>query len=291
MATAWHLAKIETHDGKHDIVYNYVTSNYAYETLAPSSLKIVYNGSTTQTTIHDPNATVLSGTSIRYHTMQVYSKVLDSIITRTQVIDFEHEDRTDVSVFTTPPKKWAISGLKIYEGSTHCVSYAFDQSYFTDGTSPTDPYRKRLKLEKVQMKSCDGQTTIPAYDLTYIQPDGLAHRLSHAIDHWGYYNGKTTNNNTNSPTLIPTTTYVHPNGTVSINYGSANRNTDTTYAKRGLLQKVVYPTGGHITFTYEGNVALDQNAPGAKSQLAYLSTGQSPPLNTVTYRGMKMTPP
>jgi hypothetical protein len=135
MATAWHLAKIETHDRKHDIVYKYVTSNYAYETLAPSSLKIVYNGSTTQTSIHDPNATVLSGTSIRYHTMQVYSKVLDSIITRTQVIDFEHEDRTDVSVFTTPPKKWAISGLKIYEGSTHCVSYAFDQSYFTDGTS------------------------------------------------------------------------------------------------------------------------------------------------------------
>ena len=274
MATGWHLAKIETYDGKNDIIYKHLTSNYEYETLAPSSLKIVYNGSPTQTPIHAPSTTTLPSSSIRYYTMNVYSKVLDSIITRTQVFDFDHEDRTDVSVFTTPSKKWAISGLKVYEGSTHCVSYVFDQSYFTDGTSPTDPYRKRLKLDQVQKKSCDNTEVEPAYTLNYIEPDGLAHRLSKAMDHWGYYNGKTTNNNTNVITLIPVSTYIIPNGTASFNYGHANRDTDTVYAKKGLLDKVTYPTGGHTAFTYEGHKALDQNAPGAKTPIAYLATGQ-----------------
>jgi RHS repeat-associated protein len=276
-ASAWYLAKIETYDGKHDIEYVYRTSNYEYETLAPSQLKIIYNssgaGTTTETPIHASSVQTLSGTQIRYQRMDVYSKVLDSIKTRSTTVDFDHVDRTDVSTFDTGGK-WAISGLRFNEGTSHCVRYAFTQTYFTDGSGLSNPFRKRLKLDQVQKKACTGTDSEPPWIMTYIDQTSVAHRLSKAMDHWGYQNGKTNNNS--STTLIPVANFVTTDNLNNFNYGSANRDIDTTYARKGLLQKVEYPWGGYTEMFYEGNRALDENAQGAQINITMLATGHAP---------------
>ncbi len=280
-ASAWFLAKIETYDQKNVIEYKYLTSNYKYESLAPSELKVTHvtNGGTTQQAIPVPNTLVLGGTQIHYQTMEVFSKVLDSIKTRTQVIDFDHMTRTDVSVFGSD-LRCAISGVKIHEGAGHCKQYAFTQSYFTDGSGMNDPWRKRLKLDAVTLKSCDNTQSLPAYSFTYHNPNGLAPRLTKGLDHYGGYNGKTVNNNLS--TLIPNTTYVSPNNQTTFSYGNANRDVDTTYAKRGLLTKITLPTGGYHEYIWEANRALDPNAQGDKTSIQDLEAGRTSPVSSCT---------
>ncbi len=280
-ASAWFIAKIETYDQKNVIEYKYLTSNYKYESLAPSELKVTHvtNGGTTQQAIPVPNTLVLGGTQIHYQTMEVFSKVLDSIKTLTQIIEFDHMTRTDVSVFGSDLRR-AISGVKIHEGVGHCKQYAFTQSYFTDGSGMNDPWRKRLKLDAVTLKSCDNTQSIPSYSFTYLNPNGLPPRLTKGLDHYGGYNGKTANNNLS--TLIPNTTYVSPNNQTTFSYGNANRDVDTTYAKRGLLTKITLPTGGYHEYIWEANRALDPNAQGDKTSIKYLEAGRTSPASSCT---------
>ncbi len=279
--TTWHLTKIETYDLKNYIEYKYIVNHYKYEAMVPSELKVVHvtNGSTTQTAVHNTNVSILSGTEIRYQTLQVSSLILDSIITRRQKIDFEHADRTDVSV-VSGNQKLRISGVKIHEGAGHCKQYAFTQSYFTDGSGMNDPWRKRLKLDAVTLKSCDNTQSLPAYSFTYLNPNGLPPRLTKGLDHYGGYNGKTANNNLS--TLIPNTTYVSPNNQTTFSYGNANRDVDTTYAKRGLLTKITLPTGGYHEYIWEANRALDPNAQGDKTSIQDLEAGRTSPASSCT---------
>lgn len=67
------------------------------------------------------------------------------------------------------------------------------------------------------------------------------------IDHWGYYNGRAS---TNDSFL----------GAVSVNASNdetilpdSPRRPDAAYAKYGTLSRITYPTGGWTTFSYEGN--------------------------------------
>lgn len=66
---------------------------------------------------------------------------------------------------------------------------------------------------------------------------------TYSADHWGYYNGKAASGflkivSTNSSTLDETIT-------------SATRNPDASYAIKGMLHKITYPTGGYSQLEYE----------------------------------------
>ena len=66
----------------------------------------------------------------------------------------------------------------------------------------------------------------------------------YGVDHWGFYNGKP---NTR-------TTYI-PSSSIDARYNETitgmNREPDYTYAKRGMLETIHYPTGGKTVFEYE----------------------------------------
>lgn len=64
---------------------------------------------------------------------------------------------------------------------------------------------------------------------------------SFAIDHWGYCNGK------NNTSLLPDLGYT------LYNYKKANRESDETYTKQGVLTKIKYPMGGYTNFYWEQN--------------------------------------
>jgi len=91
------------------------------------------------------------------------------------------------------------------------------------------------------------------YQFQYIDPESFPKRLSKSTDYWGFYNHKNNNNSYRFP---------NPNskllkGLINQNFlyyniGS-NKEIDTVYEKKGMLQKITYPTKGYNTFEYESN--------------------------------------
>lgn len=83
---------------------------------------------------------------------------------------------------------------------------------------------------------------------------------SKAIDFWGYANGMQNNQ------LIP----VSYNPMLGRYFGEANRQPDYTVAKNNMLEKIVYPTGGHTQITYEGNDYFSVATSGNNGPVYYL---------------------
>ena len=86
------------------------------------------------------------------------------------------------------------------------------------------------------------------YELLYdsldgLNANGLPSKNSFAQDELGYYNGKTGNT-----TLLPKTTNNSLNNAC---YKLADREANLTYAMKGSLSQIKYPTGGYTQFEYE----------------------------------------
>jgi len=82
------------------------------------------------------------------------------------------------------------------------------------------------------------------YRFEYNHPEELPDRLSNSQDFLGYYNGKANANLL--PKIFPFT---------QLNYSFADRTADFEYSTKGILTKIIYPTGGYTTFEYEAEPA------------------------------------
>ena len=80
----------------------------------------------------------------------------------------------------------------------------------------------------------------------------LPHRLSRAVDSWGFSNGADNNAVINIP---KTTVNINVAGSGSVNYveGTANRNSNEQLMKVGSLKSIKWPTGGQTKFDLEAN--------------------------------------
>jgi YD repeat-containing protein len=70
---------------------------------------------------------------------------------------------------------------------------------------------------------------------------------SRDYDHWGHFNGPNGNFE-----LIPSFVVNTPFGATTYS-SSSNRSVNPIYAKKGILKKITYPTGGSTTFEFESN--------------------------------------
>ena len=108
---------------------------------------------------------------------------------------------------------------------------------------------KRVFLETISFLNPNKK-----YTFEYINPEGLAPRLSKAQDHWGYFNGKLNNQywfpNPKSINNIHTSFN-------RVSFG-ANKSINSSSAENGLLRKIVYPTKGYTEFQYEQNSFWDK---------------------------------
>lgn len=109
----------------------------------------------------------------------------------------------------------------------------------------------RLKLDGVEVR--DGANTLInkysfAYHTTTFSWDKT--EGSFRRDLFGFYNGKTANTN-----LIPKETIEYrplsEHAAVNKVIGGADRSTDTTFYKEGVLKKITFPTGGYTEFQFE----------------------------------------
>jgi hypothetical protein len=137
----------------------------------------------------------------------------------------------------------ALAGFYVVNNAGRKVSeFEFSQSYFDSNA--------RLKLTAVMEKS-QGENGREWRFNYFGESSSFPGFTSKAKDHWGYYNGQISNT-----TCIPEANYAPLTGghwydLLSGSY--ANRRSDFSYAKLGMLQTITYPTGGQTTLDYEPN--------------------------------------
>ncbi|WP_353484765.1 RHS repeat-associated core domain-containing protein [Haliscomenobacter sp.] len=246
--TSWFLTRIESHDGKFQINFQYATEVTTYR--QPGSCTYSDNVAlSSANTAYDCSGGTDDGFHY-YQQMDASGKRLTGITssTGTETVTFVANTlRDDVG------SAKRLDEIQISTGQTPNLfqkKIVFSYDYITDGTGIAQAERKRLRLTQVQEMSQDGVTNVvPPYVFTY-NGNTLPSRLARAIDHWGFHNGAT--GNESQITLnIPPTTYQR-NG-ISTIYGNANRESNETAMLQGMLTKITYPTGGFAEFTFEGN--------------------------------------
>jgi hypothetical protein len=109
-----------------------------------------------------------------------------------------------------------------------------------------DASNPRLTLRNVFEQDRNGVPQ-PPYSFDYSGPT-LPSYFSYAIDHGGFYNGRTSNSTLFPPGRSPTNMPGLFSGQF---YAGADRNPDSVYMKAGVLTRITYPTGGYSEFVYE----------------------------------------
>ena len=246
------LERIISSDRRHYIDFEYVNSDYKYEVLK-SCTAYLSSGSNDYETCDDGYDEQL---------IEVREKTLRSIITSTSTITLDHFERLDLDPGTTSnllgqtssSLPLGIDRINIAEGSFD-MKYELSHGYFNDAAG-TGRSQKRLRLDQVQLVSNVYPYIFePPYKFDYHNNGSFfSHRLSARIDHWGFFNNKSQNDNLDN--LIPPTTVTATSG--SYTYGSAYRETVESEMFHGQLTKVTYPTQGYTAFTYEANSFQDR---------------------------------
>ena len=181
-------------------------------------------------------------------------RVINRISSRYGYIQFLRNDRDDL------PGDQKIYGFEVHSYSPGIVpihKFLFTQSYWqsTGGASPD--LNKRLRLDQVTEYGSEGGTK-PPWVFTYDETMALPPRLSKEQDIWGYFN------NNNASTLIPKLWVYPENGQgeafsayprsnesgPEIILPGADRRSNESAMKVGMLTQIQYPIGGTVDYEY-----------------------------------------
>ncbi len=154
----------------------------------------------------------------------------------------------------------ALTEIKVFDNN-HQLQKEFKLEYdYAHKPGATSAKDKRLFLESVQEFGNDGISSLPAYAFTYNNINSLPARDSKEQDIWGYFNdnGESTlkpklyaytnrGRETVTPLLSGTPQYT------LFDTDGADRGANAITSLYGILNKIVYPTGGKTEFEYEPN--------------------------------------
>jgi YD repeat-containing protein len=229
--SAWHLSKIITQNGR------IVQFKYKKYTLHYSK--------TVELITHTQNPFAgCPGSSIDYADYMIQQEFLlpDSIIFDQGYIKFilSNEPRQDLLIAPLQDSIPSLSGFYVVNNKGKKITeFSFTQSYFDQNA--------RLKLGSVEEKI--NAEISRKWTLGYIgEAASFPTIFSEARDHWGFYNGATSNQ-----TLIPDADYREILGSWQNYLGGvyADRTSNYNFAKLGLLSSITYPTGGATFLSYE----------------------------------------
>jgi YD repeat-containing protein len=279
--SGWYLYKVASADGQFAINLSYVPENYSYHTISMNPI----------------DGTQVSGwanpQAKGYNLIKNFTKGvrLSQISYSAGTVSFVGGTaREDLGAYTLDindhPNTEAkpLANITIATNNGDCKQFNFATSYFTNTTEALPDYftflagdiqtdRKRLRLESITEKSCDGSIVNPPYSFTY-NTETVPRRLSFGQDHWGFSNGVTTNTD-----VIPTYTlnkYTEVPG--------ANRDAVWPAMRAASLQKITYPTGGSTSLEFEPNRTwLSYNKYNAQSGFS-TAVGYDNNNSTTTYQ-------
>ncbi|HTR30898.1 MAG TPA: hypothetical protein VMH27_16625 [Puia sp.] len=287
--SAWYLNKIYSPDRQDSISLIYKTESYSYYLYSMFPIPSVENPNLNQYT-HEYDLCKNFTNGVR----------LSKIVFSDGEVDFTPGAlRQDMSLGTGPFPNYTYTGLTdqanndavngarslgsiTIKSSSLCKKDSLYYGYFYDNTpltgqlltvsypqfQPTsDEYR--LRLDSVRETSCDASLHVPSYKFAYYSGT-VPRKLSMGIDHWGFYNGVTSNQG-----LIPTYTVAPQAGLPGqlITYPGADRDTHWPYSEGGALQQITYPTGGYTQFTYESNYVYTATPTYTKTVVSNLTAG------------------
>jgi YD repeat-containing protein len=167
---------------------------------------------------------------------------------------------------------------------TRVKKIAFNYGYFDAGAN-TSIYNYRLKLlsfDKVDLSG--GQPETYKFEYNNIPLPSIQ---SYAVDYWGYYNGATSNTS-----LMQVQ---KPQGYDLRNFdahGTAYREPSPAHMIAGILNKVIYPTGGYTSFNYEPNIYTTTNVANKTVTVAALDLyGKGGGIKVQDSKNFIITPP
>lgn len=246
--SSWFLNKIESPDGRFSIKLVYEEEKYSYYTIATPTLKWTdlppYNGETKDAWLVKNNVQ-----GVRLKQINFSDGTISFISSTNNRSDLAKYDPSSILEHANDQAK-ALQEIQIKgKAGSPCRTLSFFNSYFFDSTT-TNPVthdgnnliesdKRRLRLDSIQERSCDGSITGGSYTFHYYSGK-VPRNLSFGRDYWGFYNGVD-----NNSTIIPT--YMED---ISVVPG-ADRAPHWPEMRNGSLQKVTFPTGGKTTFEYE----------------------------------------
>lgn len=261
VVNVFNLKKITGPNGIYYVEFAYEAEDYEYTFLSSNVETTVFNS--------DPSGTCASAAASVVENIysRNYGRRLTSITTSTNkvVVNFiAGEGRSDLDVLDFGPdghaKRLDRIEIQAQGSSQFCKAFHFKHSYADAGGN--ESAAKRLILDELQESYCGAGNEsgpIPPYIFSYKGDwSNLPSRLSKQIDHWGYYNGATANENLF--TLIPYTAYIidptsgdrvyYKNGDPTL---AANRSSNESTMLLGSLEQITYPTGGTVQLIMGAN--------------------------------------
>ncbi|MDY8136928.1 hypothetical protein [Aquimarina sp. 2201CG5-10] len=247
--SSWLLTKIESPNLKDVYTFNYVATGYWNQPFSSSPVSHVTN-----VLQNNPNGSTYSNApgSTFQPVTKLNQQFLSSVNHNGQtIISTVLKNRYDIAI-SVPS---ALEELRIH---TPCIDepcntnnqylkkIKFTHSYFgipeTANPVTSDINAIRLKLDEIAITNRI-DTDSQKYVLTYEEPLAVPSKISFSQDYMGYYNGA------NNSVLYPRYT---GNGDT---YSGADRSPVFSNAKKGILTRITYPTGGHSLFEYEPHLS------------------------------------
>ncbi len=251
-ATAYHLTKI-THPAGDEISFYYKSSGYYYykTNISDDATATAFAGSNGTPCPYEPGVNGYAKASRSF----ILPTVIDSIVASGygKIVFETINDRMDVpevrvkgfKVFNAVGEK--IRAVELFHHFPHATDFANDVATSNNGTPGNEEdVHYRMFLDSIQIKD-NAEQTIQRYQFEYNSLDELPIRLSYAQDHWGFFNGAD-----NSTFLLASEI---PEPTRSLYFSNLPLNIDRSpngaFAGKGMLSRIVYPTGGYTVFEYE----------------------------------------
>lgn len=280
--SAWQLYQIESGDNADKIYLKYEQASYQTDYDVVQTVTIKDNG--TNTFIGKEDITTASKTFRQVSTTNSENKLSEIIFNNGKVV-FKKDTslRKDLADYALAE----IIIQKQIDSSTYSDlrRVGLTHTYYNNGIAG----KERLRLDEVVFYNANKSKVENKYKLFY-NTTALPKSSSFQRDYWGYYNGAT-NNDTNQDLFPPFSIPTQIVTTVSTTtLGNANRNPDSTYMKAGILEKIVFPTGGFTIFKYEPNSYISSNGNRivgglrVRQTLSYAETDASPIIKTYKYK-------
>lgn len=237
ITTAWMLTNVTLLNGDY-VNFSYGSLNhYVQSGVMQSVRKGIVGNSCSQTTTCPVDAQY----SEKTNTVRYASRYLTSINTNTgTAVAIIYEDRPDGGGDNR------VKQIIVSNGYGTTIRKAEFQ--YLDRHVSNPPFNEGFFLKKVLFRDPTGATAEEqVYELQYVDElnAGAGAVISFNIDHLGFSNGA------NNSTLLPANT---SQAALFSSYGTANREPNGWQAQKGMLERIIYPTGGYDEFHFEPNM-------------------------------------
>ncbi|MEO1053831.1 MAG: Ser-Thr-rich GPI-anchored membrane family protein [Bacteroidota bacterium] len=252
--SAWHLTRIVSPRGQNEVNFTYTSDLITYDVNISETKQYYRNGN-------------LKGSSRCAVYVSAGVKRLTRIDGALGYVSFvpDSQPRQDLKGGKRLKYVEVFDGTNLDPVKRYTLEYFYTENRRLDGFSGWNDellpyYQKRLFLMQVK-EGMDPCTDNVGYAFNYDNPSELPPRYSCAIDYWGYYNGRDDNTS-----LVPKMHVQISWFDVQLNeetrtLGYAERKPNGYYARKGVLNKITYPTGGHTLFEFEPNDAYSRDLP------------------------------